>query len=198
MGPRPLLSIVTEAFHRVARLCTQVVQRDKPNEGDIDPAAPRHIATTKIEWGRDLDKVSTEWTVADGDPQSATLKGRCKRCWGGLVARLDDDYQTTGIKCRVCGKTLEGESARDEHARMLSEGAFNLLNMDMGWLPRYTDDGIFVQKILPVREPEPKEDIATRIKSKAAGGRQKQRLARVDFSAGITRLFRPPGQRADG
>lgn len=189
MAPPPLLSTLTGAFRGVAQLCTHIAHLFRRNEAGIDPAALRHVATIKIEWGMDLDKVSTDWSIAGGEPQSTTLKGRCKRCWGGLVARLDDNHQITGIKCRVCGKLLEGEPARLEHARMGNEGAISTLNMDMRWLPRYTDDGTFVQKVMPACEPLPKEAIATRIKSRAAGGRQKQRLTRFDFPPGSPGFF---------
>ena len=74
-----------------------------------DAAAPledERVGAVPVEWGVDMDGMSTTSTWL-GDEQKFSTKGRCKRCWGGLLARADDGHTWTGIRCRVCGVRLE-------------------------------------------------------------------------------------------
>ena len=81
---------------------------------------PKTSGFVKIEWNWDFDDlrhemksikveiVSTHWErkVASG------LKGRCRRCWGGLIGKGGAEHIPTAIRCRVCGILLEGSDAR--------------------------------------------------------------------------------------
>ena len=119
-----------------------------------------------------------------------TSKGRCANCWGGLIGRLDDAHRVTGIKCRVCDEKLEGDAARDEYARMQNESATNMVNLDLGWLPRYADDATFLQKVLPIREPLSEEDLARAIaQAKANPIKEKPTITRHDFPPGSPGFF---------
>ena len=179
---------MTDTIRRIARRCARAMRLLKPSTPDID-TRPSTTAI-EIEWGFDLDSVTTERSFGNGNPQKASLKRRCAGFWGGLVGRLNDHHQVTGIKCRVCGEKLEGDAARDEHTRMQSEGATNMLNIEFGWLPRYADDATFVQKVLPVREHVPKDEVAARIaQATAKPNKEKQHLTRHDFPPGSPGFF---------
>ena len=142
-----------------------------------------------IEWGNDLESLEFKWTDWRGSEQEARAKGRCTRCWGGLVGRNDDHHQITGIKCRVCGETLEGEAAREEHSRMFNETGANLENVSAGRLPRYADDRIFVFKTFPMCERMPPEDFRARVaRSKATPGTS-AKIDRNDFPSGSAGYF---------
>ena len=43
-----------------------------------------------------------------GDEGRFGLKGRCRRCWGGLIGKTDAGHEATAIRCRVCDIILEG------------------------------------------------------------------------------------------
>ena len=75
----------------------------RPPTRDDEP-----IATVPIEWGVDMDTKSTTFSFV-GKGINAKLKGRCKRCWGELLARRDENGAWTGIRCRVRGTKIEGE-----------------------------------------------------------------------------------------
>ena len=109
-----------------------------PYRGDSRTAAPRtggeSIATVPIEWGVDMDSMSTKFSFL-GRETKAKLKGRCKRCWGGLLGRRDENRGWTGIRCRVCGTKIEGQQAQDEFQRMQEQTMLNLMNMGFGRAP---------------------------------------------------------------
>lgn len=161
--------------------------------------------------GNDLESIEFKWTDWRGSEQEARAKGRRTRCWGGLVGRNDDRHKTqfvlkaatrevcplrargsrqiTGIKCRVCGETLEGEAAREEHPRMFNETGADLENVSAGRLPRNADNGIFVFKTFPAREHMSPEDLCNRVaRSKAAPGTG-AKIDRNDFPSGSAGYF---------
>ena len=142
-----------------------------------------------IEWGVDLDSLIFRWTGWDGTAHEARVKGRCARCWGGLVARHDDRHQVTGIKCRVCGEKLEGEAARDEHARMHNEHAANRENVSSGRLPRYANDATFVLKTFPAREHISPDDFRARVNRSKATPRKSNKIDRSGFPPGSPGYF---------
>ena len=94
----------------------------------------------------------------------------------------------TGIKCRVCGNTLEGKDAEEEWQRMSTETALNLMNMDFGRYSEY-GEGAFLQKIFPQMDRVTKEEFTTRVRAKAGKGNQKNRLTRSDFPLGSPGLL---------
>ena len=159
---------------------------DEPNAPDkIDT-----IATTKIEWGVDMDTMSTSWPMGGGEERKTKLKGRCKSCWGGLVGRTDDSYRWTGIKCRVCGKVLEGTDAEAEGRRMLEEDAFDPMNLFIGHHPR-SNNGHFTFKVFSDIDRLTEEGLSERIASRmpeASRGRV-PKLTRDNFPEGSPGLL---------
>ena len=187
MGFTSLLSLANS----FARGCVRKFGMFLGLRGRVDePNAPdkiETIATTKIEWGVDMDTMSTSLSIGGGEESKTKLKGRCKSCWGGLVGRTDDSYRWTGIKCRVCGKILEGAAATEERRRMSDEGAFNRINMEFGHYPLY-NDGHFIEKIFPdidrLTEEELGERIAAEVTKVSKGRVQRQKLTRNEFPEG--------------
>ena len=151
--------------------------------------APAAVSTIEIEWGGDLESLTYRWTDWDGSAYEARVKGRCARCWGGLVARLDDRHQITGIKCRVCGEKLEGEAARDENSRMHNEHAANLGNVTSGRLPRYAEDATFVLKTFPARECMSADDLRARISRSKSTQSKPNKIDRNGFPPGSPGYF---------
>ena len=148
------------------------------------PTEQRTVATTKIEWNFDMDQQSiTLGEFRTGDYGHATVKGRCKNCWGGLIGRINDKHELTGIKCRVCGEKREGEDARMESEMMSNKTCNNLMNMGLGHAPKY-GDGVFVEKIFPYLQSLMPQEIEQRIKAKAAEGSKKVTLTRSGFPVG--------------
>ncbi|MCY4393876.1 MAG: hypothetical protein OXC10_01895 [Rhodospirillaceae bacterium] len=143
--------------------------------------------------------VSIEWTVMDMDSASTTgsiqgkeirvlLKGRCTRCWGGLLARHDTTGRCTRIWCRVCGSKVEGEKAGDEYLEMRKQTALNLMNLEFGRATQY-HNGEFVEKIFPQFETLSKKEFAKRIQRKLAGPKEGSKLTRHGFPPGSPGLL---------
>ena len=148
------------------------------------------IASIEIEWNFDMDKMSTEFSI-NGGPNIYhwKIKGRCKACWGSLIARTNKETrEVTGIRCRVCGKLLEGSDAAVEDSRMSKEGNTNLLNLASGLSPRY-GEGPFVQKLFPQLNHYTEQDLKKHIESKAAEGNKRGKLTRNHFPVGSPGLF---------
>ncbi len=151
-------------------------------EGRV-PAPDGAIA---IEWDIDLESFEFKW---HDSKQEARIQGRCTRCWGSLVGRGGNPGQITGIKCRVCSETLEGEAAREEHSRMFNELGTNRDNVSAGRLPRYADDGIFVFKTFPACDRMSEEDFRDRVaRSKAVPGTG-AKIDRNNFPPGSAGFF---------
>ncbi len=161
----------------------------KSHPPGMETCAPVADATIEIEWGCDLESLTSRWTGEDGIAQEARVKGRCTRCWGGLVARLDNRHQITGIKCRVCGEKLEGEAARDEDARMHFEHAANRENVSSGRLPRYADNATFVLKTFPVRKHISPDDFCARVRRSMAARSARNKIDRNGFPPGTPGYF---------
>ena len=178
-----LIGTVTDAIRRaLARL------RGSHTPG-TEGRVPAPDGTIPIEWGADFESLTFRWTDWDGSQYEAKVKARCGRCWGGLVARHDDRHQITGIKCRVCGEKLEGEAAREEHARMFNEHAANLGNVTSGRLPRYADDATFVLKTFPAREGMSPDDFYDRIARAKATPSTGNKIDRNRFPPGSPGYF---------
>ncbi len=145
--------------------------------------------TIEMDWGVDLDSLTFRWTGWDGTAHEARVKGRCARCWGGLVARHDDRHQISGMKCRVCGEKLEGEAARDEDTRMRNEHAANRGNVSSGRLPRYADNATFVLKTFPAREHMSPDDLCARVTRSKAMPSKGNKIDRNGFPPGTPGYF---------
>ena len=145
----------------------------------------------EIEWALDMDSVTHRWSWGGGPKREANVSGRCRRCWGSLLARRDK-AQTgmgiTGLKCRVCGMTLEGSDAEEEWERMSKETSLNLMNLDFGRNPEY-GEGVFVQKIFPSTERISQEEFKERISARAGEQGRANRLTRREFSEGSPGLL---------
>ena len=181
-----LIGTVTKAIRRAR---DRYRKSRAPGTEGRPPAPDGAIA---IEWGGDLDSLKFNWTGWDGSAQEARVKGRCARCWGGLLARHDDRRQVTGItgiKCRVCGEKLEGDAAREEHSRMFNEHAANHENVSAERLPRYADDATFVLKTFPVRENMSPADLCARISRAQATSSTRNKIDRNDFPPGSPGYF---------
>ena len=137
--------------------------------------------TKKLEWNIDMDSLSCELEFADRG--TARLPGRCKSCWGPLMGRSDEARAVTGIKCRVCGTTIQGEKAQDEEKRITNEATINLLNIRWGHCPEY-GDGLFLRKVFPALERQEEDEIRRRISKRVAEGSKRDRLTRNSFPAG--------------
>ena len=146
------------------------------------------MTKNKIEWNIDMDKISETWSFGGGEAQKADFKGRCKKCWGGLIGRTNEAHVFTGIKCRVCGEKLEGKDAEQEEKRISQEGSFNALNMHWGNKPKY-GNGMFVNKVFPHIERQMENEIRERVRTKATEGRKKYRLTRSSFPPGSPGYF---------
>ena len=144
-----------------------------------DQENSKTLTKAKIEWNRSMEAKGS-LNLADDPFNKYTTKGRCKRCWGGLIGRSNEAYLATGIKCLVCGKILEGSDAEAEEKRMSDEKGRNLMNMLFGGEAKY-GDGAFAYKIFPHVGRFTEEEIRKRIRSKmtAGGG-----LTRNQFPAG--------------
>ena len=153
---------------------------------------PKTIGSVKIEWNRDFDDLWHEMkSIKAGDREYTLgeegrfrLKGRCRRCWGGLIGKGGAEHTPTAIRCRVCGIQLEGDDAREEYQRMSEQNASNTFNMAFGFPPKYRDDATFVQKIFPHIDRQSKEEFRQRIKVEASKGAKDGWLTRSKFPAG--------------
>ena len=126
-------------------------------ENGEEAGKPQVSGRVKIEWNWDLDDEGQQIKSIGlgaqkyvlGDEGRFGLKGRCRRCWGGLIGKTDAGHEATAIRCRVCDIMLEGDEAREEYERMSKESSLNTSAMVLGIRPKYRDDATFVQKIFP-------------------------------------------------
>ena len=141
-------------------------------EGDVGP-----VNRDEIAWREDFDDHSTYKATG------ATIVGRCTYCWGRLVGRLDGDERWTGIECRLCGISVDGEDAMSEMERMRCEEVANLPKVCWGLAAEYREDAKFVLKILPDMDRN-KAHVDKRIAAKIEEERRKGWLSRHDFPGG--------------
>ena len=159
---------------------------------------PKTIGSVKIEWNWDFDDLWHEMkSIKAGDREYTLgeegrfrLKGRCRRCWGGLIGKGGAEHTPTAIRCRVCSIQLEGEDAKEEYERMSKESGWATLNMALGIAPEhrdgptYRDDATFVQKIFPNIDRQSEEEFRRRVKVEASKGAKDGWLTRSKFPAG--------------
>ena len=153
---------------------------------------PQTSGRVKIEWNWDLDD---EWleikSIGSGDQQSILgeegrfrLKGRCRRCWGGLIGKRHPEDALMAIRCRVCGLVLEGDEATEEYGRMSKEGSLNTSGMLLGMRPKYRDDATFVQKTFPYIDRLSAEEFSHRVRNEEQKGPKRNWLTRSSFPDG--------------
>ena len=161
----------------------------EPKEGTDERET---TGSVKIEWNWDFDDLWHEMkSIGSGDQMYTLgeegrfrLKGRCRRCWGGLIGKGGGEPAPTAIRCRVCGKLLEGEDAKKEYERMSNEDSSNTFNMIFGGRSKYRLNAIFVHKVFPHIDRQSKEKIAQRIRTATSNGAKHGWLTRSKFPAG--------------
>ena len=133
----------------------------------------------------DLEHVVTKWDAAESVGAYTVLSpSRCKACWGSLFGRGPASGVFSEIRCRVCGVTVEGEAATEEHLRIYEEGQENALRIRCGEAPRY-GEGPFLQKAIVVEERLSEAEVRTRIAQKLSENRKKRPvLTRSTFPLG--------------
>ena len=145
-----------------------------------------------VEWDRDFDSQWRDLKTAKfgdseyelGEKGQFRVKGRCKRCWGGLLGKSGVDHVPVAIRCRVCGILLEGDDAAEEYQRMSKEDALHMLNLAFGFPLTYRDDATFVQKVFPHIDRQSETEFRQRVASEIAKGSRPGWLTRSAFPAG--------------
>lgn len=175
--------------------------RPPPRRGVLDRirALARRIGTkwrnrttsSAIEWGVDFDSPKPAVLTMPFPPweAKAVKKGRCMRCWGRLVGRMDHTtYEFTGIRCVVCGTSVEGEQAQSEYERMQSESTRNAVRRATGSSLLYEQDPPFVMALFPQVERETEEQLRVRVAAGANTAKERW-LTRRDFPVGSPGYF---------
>ena len=145
-----------------------------------------------VEWDRDFDSQWRELKTVKlgdseyelGDEGQFRVKGRCKRCWGGLLGKSGVDHVPVAIRCRVCGILLEGDDVAEEYQRMSEEDALHMLNLAVGFPLKYRDDATFVQKVFPHIDRQPEGEFRQCVAGEIAKGSKPGWLTRSEFPAG--------------
>ena len=161
-------------------------------DNEEDTGQPGTIGPVKIEWNWDFDN---RWhnlkSIGSGDEKHTfgeegriRLKGRCRRCWGGLIGKDAAEDAPTAIRCRVCGILLEGDEAREEYQRMSEQDASNTFQMALGLAPKYRDNARFVSKIFPYIERQSTEEFHEQTSAAAQKGSKEGWLTRREFPGG--------------
>ena len=164
------------------------MKSDKAEDAD----RPGKIGPVKIEWNLDFDN---RWHVLKsigsgdgkhnvGEDGQIRLKGRCRRCWGGLIGKGALEDGPTAIRCRVCGLMLEGDEAKEEYRRMSKQDDSNTFQMAFGFQPKYRDDGRFVSKIFPHIKRQTAEKFHERTSAEAEKEPRVGWLTRSEFPGG--------------
>ena len=161
-------------------------------DSENETGRPTTIGPVKIEWNWDFDDVwhemksigSEDQNRASGEEGRFRLKGRCRRCWGGLIGKGGREPAPTAIRCRVCHILLEGDEAREEYQRMSEQDGWNTFNMVLGMPTKYRDDATFVTKIFPHIDRQSAEEFARHTNAAARTEPRKGWLNRHHFPGG--------------
>lgn len=163
------------------------------SDGPKGVGKPLKGGRVQIEWNWDLDEEEahvSNFGMGDhrhslGEEGRFRLKGRCKRCWGGLIGKKDiEKHEVLAIRCRVCGLLLEGDAAGNEYERMSRQSGLNLMSVLTGIGVRYRGDATFVQKIFPHIERLSPEELHLRVNESVQNASRRGRLSRGSFPAG--------------
>ncbi len=162
-------------------------------DNETEVGKPLTSGRTKIEWNWDLDDefhqvnsigLGTQMHTL-GEEGRFQLKGRCRRCWGGLIGKQDiENRKILAIRCRVCGLLLEGDVVRKEYQRMSKESGLNIMGLLTGIGLKYRGNATFVQKIFPHVERLSSEELHLRINDEVQKVSKRGRLSRSSFPAG--------------
>ena len=153
---------------------------------------PKTIGPVKIEWDLDFDNRWVEMkSIGSGDEKYTfgeegrfRLKGRCRRCWGGLIGKGGTEDVPTAIRCRVCGILLEGDEATKEYRQMSEQDASNTFQMALGFPPKYRGDARFVNKIFHHIDRQTAEEFHERTSAEVQKGPRVGWLTRREFPDG--------------
>ena len=151
-----------------------------------DGSESEELGSIDIEWGIDMEEMSLTPTTSGGSGQEINYRGRCQDCWGSLIGRTDEHHAWTGIKCRVCGKTVEGSKAAEERCRLTTELLNNAFRMEFGSCPTY-DEGPFAFKVFPNLDRLTEEELQSRVTAAISSTTQSQtrsHLTREAFPLG--------------
>lgn len=156
---------------------------NNPNSDALDQKAEDPILT-KREWSWDFDCLVHE--IEGMGPESRfRLKGRCTRCWGGLIGKgHGDGMAPSSIRCRVCEIQLEGDEARDEFQRMQAQAHTNTSAIAYGLPIKYREGATFVHKLFPYIERLSKTELRERTKEVIGTKCGKDPLTRDSFPIG--------------
>ena len=111
------------------------------------------------------------------------MRGRCKKCWGRLFGRKDEDGKFNLIECRLCKELVEGDRADFEWMLMNQELEQNLKRACRLLIPRYRKDAKFVLKIIPDMKRD-RPYFQRRVTTKLAETRKHRTITRHDISEG--------------
>ena len=153
---------------------------------------PMSTGTVKIEWNWDFDDLSHEMKSIKAGDRGYTLgeegrfrlKGRCRRCWGGLIGKGAAEPALTAVRCRVCGILHEGDDPKEEYQRISEQSGSNTFKMAFGFAPKYRDNATFVQKVFPHIDRQSSDELRQRINAEASKGTKDGWLPPIEFPAG--------------
>ena len=157
---------------------------DSDSKSSNQSTNQRHQTITR--WAQDLDKVTIEFDPSRPDG-TFSIKGRCIRCWGGLImSGAEDGHVPSSIECRVCGECLTGLAARDEYGRMQEHTAAIVASLQYGFATtcKYPDNATFVFKVFPYVERRTEEEFRQQVDTAPIGDCGDNPLTRRSFPAG--------------
>ena len=151
-----------------------------------DRSQPNELGSVDIEWGVDMDTMSFTPTRSGASGPRINYRGRCQDCWGSLVGRIDEHRAWTGIRCRLCGETVEGTKAADEEHRLSTQLLSNVFRMEFGSCSTY-DEGPFAFKVFPSLDRLTEEELRSRVAASIS------RITRSQDRSHLTRKAFPLG-----
>ena len=123
------------------------------------------MVEVNADWNRILDR---SWSIPLPGSREVSVrqKGRCRKCWGSLVGRTGDNHEYTGIKCLVCGNTLEGMEARNEAHRMDKESLSNAIGLTSPSPSnvQYEEAAVFLWKVFPDLHRQSEQELQSHIR----------------------------------
>ena len=133
------------------------------------------------EWREFDDRASDNLIL--GPARSVEIMGRCTNCWGPITGRKYRDNRWVYIQCNLCGRSVHGEDANGEAARMEAELNTNIPNARVGRSSKYDPTAQFVLKILPDMDRD-KEHFDQRIAAEQNDDPKERWLGRYNYPPG--------------
>ena len=118
-----------------------------------------------------------------GPARAVQISGRCADCWGSVSATKDKKDQWNGIRCLVCGCSVDGDDAAHEVDAMQREADDNMGAARVGRPAKYRADANFVLKLMPDMDRD-KGKMDRRVEDSLARERRRDRLTRHDVPPG--------------